>query len=197
MTQIIPSYLSQKLLCTDIDDTILQCADFLQQFLEEEFGLFSEHRLKDHHNIPKLFNLSQERTLEFVAAFHRSKIFGQLPPLPCAAVVLPELHRAGYEFVAITACLGEPETVQARLNNLHDAFGFEWRAVHCIGLKSTKADVLNDYPASIWVDDLAHHAEAGIEAGHQSFLIDKPYNQMDIHPEVIRVTDWHELMKFL
>src|SRR6185437_8656846 len=137
---------------TDVDDTILFCADTFQQFIEEEYGLVSDQRLKDHHNIPKLYGLDDDRTLEIVAAFHRSHWMDKLPPMPCASVILPELHRAGYSFVAVTACLDEHETVQARLRNLQEAFGFEWEAVHCIGLHSTKADTLNSYQASIWVD---------------------------------------------
>ncbi len=183
-----------KQLVTDVDDATLFCADSLQQFIEEEYGLHSEERLKDHHNIPKLFNITIERTLEIVSAFHRSSAFGKLPPLPCAAVVLPELHRAGFEFVAITACLNEPEVVQARVNNLHETFGFKWKAVHCIGLSPSKTDALKMYSPSIWVDDLTRHANDGAQLGYRSFLINKPYNKIDaIVPGVTRVSDWYDI----
>lgn len=185
-----------RLILTDVDDTILECADVLQQFLEGH-GYFSEERLKDHHDIPKLFNISMERTLELVSWFHRSGLMTCLQPEASAAVVLPELYRAGYRFVAITACLDEPEVVSNRRWNLREAFGFEWEAIHCLGLRQCKKDALNSYPASIWVDDLGRHAAAGAEAGHRSFLIDRPYNRIDNHPDVVRVTNWNELAKLL
>ena len=182
---------------TDVDDTIMAAADVLQQFIEDEFGLFSSERLKNHHNIPKLFNLSFEKTLEVVTAFHRSHWMDKIPPLPCAAIVLPELYQAGYRFVAITACLNEPAVVEGRRKNLQDAFGFEWESVDCIGLNPSKEEALKRYTPSIWVDDLAHHASVGAELGYKSFLINKQYNQGDTHSNVIRVNDWHDIKRII
>lgn len=185
------------LILTDVDDVLLRGADALQQFFEDEYGLISEHRLKDYHNIPKLYDISIERTLEMIAHFHRSSAFGKMVAEPHAATTLPELHRTGYRFVAITACLNEPETVQARLSNLTEVFGFEWEAVHCLGLTLCKKDALAAYPPAIWVDDLPRHTAAGAEVGHRSFLIDKPYNRQDNHPDVTRVSGWDDLARML
>jgi hypothetical protein len=185
------------IILSDIDDTVMLSAAVLQRYLEDECGLTSEHRLADIHNIPKAFGIDQDETLRLITQFHRSRFMEDIPPMPCAAVVLPELHRRGYRFVAITACLNEPEVVAARQRNLKAAFGFEWEAVHCIGLSLCKKDALKLYPKSIWVDDLPHHAAAGAALGHRSFLIDKLYNQDVEHPDVTRVIDWHELEIYL
>jgi 5'(3')-deoxyribonucleotidase len=185
-------------LLVDLDDTCLASADILQAYLEGECALPpSRSRLRDTHDIVKQYGLTIEQTMALVTKFHRSHWMDKLPPLPCAATVLPELHRQGYQFVAITACLNEPEVVEARLRNLTRAFGFEWQAIHCIGLNPSKKAALEAYPPSLWVDDLAHHAIAGAEAGHRSFLIDKPYNQHHDHPKVTRVSDWHDLQQRL
>jgi hypothetical protein len=182
---------------TDIDDTVLNGADVLQKFIEDEYGIIGERPLREVHNIPKNYGLTIEQTMAVIARFHRSKQMGMMPPLPCAAKTLPELHRRGFKFIGITACLDEPEVLEARQRNLWEAFGFEWEAIHCLGLTHCKKAALEAYPASIWVDDLAHHAKAGVEAGHRSFLIDKLYNRDDQHPEVIRVIDWHDLETYL
>lgn len=185
------------IILTDIDDTILNCGDGLQQFLEEECGLTTTERLSDHHNISKLYNVSVEESLVLVKRFHQSSWMARLSPLPCAVVVLPELYKRGYRFVAITACLNEPETVAARKANLLNVFGFEWEAIHCLGMVPSKRETLALYQPSIWIDDLAKHAEDGADLGHRSFLIDKPYNQSLQNSSVIRVKDWHEIAKLL
>lgn len=179
-------------IATDIDDTVLQCSDFLQAFLVSK-GFVIPERLRDHHNIPQLFDLDIATTLELIREFHRSPAMGQLEPEPCAAIVLPELYRQGHRFVAITACLNEPEVVKMRIKNLEEVFGFEWDAVHCIGLKTDKSDTLRAYPPSIWVEDMAHHASTGARLGYKSFLLDRPYNRIETHSAVIRVHDWHEI----
>ena len=184
-----------KYLLCDVDDTILNCADSLQQFIGEQYGLFSEERLKDHHNIAKLFGVEHSRAMEMVLDFHRSDYIGNMTPLDCAATVLPELYKAGYKFVAITACLNEIQTVERRRRNLNDVFGIEWEAIHCIGMVPSKRAQLEMYPASIWVDDLWHHAADGMEIGHKSFVMDRPYNRHEDHPEITRVTNWHEIME--
>lgn len=179
---------------TDVDNTILNFSDALQQYLEDEHNMVCEQRLRDAHNIQKLYGIDLTRTLELVASFQRSDRMAKLAPEPCAAVVLPELHRRGYQFVAISACLNEPATLAARQRNLIEVFGFEWHAIHCIGLKPCKKDALAAYSSSIWVDDLPHHAVQGAEVGHQAYLVNRSYNQGEVHPDVTRVANWYDLM---
>lgn len=189
--------MTSNYILVDLDDTILQCSDILQKYLEDEFGLYSDQRLRDVHDIPNMYGLDLEQTLKLIASFHRSACMENMPPDPSASAVLPELHRRGYRFVAITACLDEPDVLAARLRNLQWAFGIEWQEVHCIGLTPCKKAALERYPASIWVDDLTRHAIAGAEVGHRAFLINKRYNQTCDHPLVTRVQDWHEVMWIL
>ena len=181
-----------KLLITDIDDCAMRFSDPMQAFLATK-GYVIKERMRDFHNIPKLFNLNIPETLELIREFHRSPLMGQLEPEPCAAVVLPELYRQGYRFVAITACLDEPEVHAMRVKNLEQVFGFPWEAVHCIGLKMDKSEHLKLYPPSVWVEDMWAHAVAGSDAGHRSFLVDRPYNRGNEHSGVTRVADWHEI----
>jgi FMN phosphatase YigB (HAD superfamily) len=181
----------------DLDETILEFSDPFQKWLGDAHGLFSAYRLKDHHNIPKLFNIDITLTMALVAEFHRSPQMEYLEPLPCAVSVLPALYRAGYRFIAITACLNEIKTVERRKANLRAAFGFDFDEVHCIGLVPSKKEALELYDSSIWVDDLYHHAAQGAELGHKSFLIDRPYNRHTNHPDVSRVADWHEIAEKL
>jgi 5'(3')-deoxyribonucleotidase len=185
-----------KFIATDLDDTILQFSDAMQAFLVAK-GFVIETRLRDYHNIPKLFNLDIPSTIELIREFHRSPAMARLLPEPCAAIVLPELHRQGYQFVAVSACLNEPDVHAMRVRNLEEVFGFQFEAVHCIGLTMDKEATLRAYPASIWVEDVWHHALAGNRVGHRTFLLDRPYNRDHVHPEVTRVHDWHQIAQLI
>jgi hypothetical protein len=181
-----------KLILTDADDTVLRFSDAMQAFLATK-GFVIETRLRDHHNIPELFNLNMSDTIALIQEFHRSPGMEQLLPEPCAAIVLPELHRQGFQFVAVSACLNEPDVHARRVRNLEAAFGFKWEAVHCIGLQMDKEAILRAYPSSIWVEDVWDHALAGQRAGHRTFLLDRPYNRNNEHTKVTRVKDWHAI----
>ena len=189
--------MKNKQILVDVDDTLLLFADTLQQFIGDEYGLYSDKRLKDHHNIQKLFGVDMPTLLELVEKIHRSKLMETVPAMECASVVLPELHREGFKFVAITACLNDKETLRMRRKNLEDVFGFEWDDIHCVGMVNSKKDALKLYEPSFWVDDLYHHTEAGFECGHKSFLIDKPYNRDNDHPEITRVKDWYDIAEII
>jgi hypothetical protein len=184
-----------KRLIHDIDDTVLRCGDAMQHYFATEHGLSSDLRLRDHHNIPELFSIDLATTLDLITQFQRSSHLVSMAPEPCALAVLPELHRRGFQFIAISASL--EETSAMRKQHLEDTFGFRWEAVHCIGLKLCKREALMMYPASIWVDDLPRHTTAGAELGHQSFLLDRPHNSSEHHPAVTRVSDWHQIARLI
>ena len=120
-----------------------------------------------------------------------------MEPLPCALKVLPELHSIGFKFIAVTACPNEKEIEEHRKANLLNVFGFEWEAVHCVGINQSKKEILAQYEPTIWVDDLYGHAVAGAELGYRAFLIDMPYNPGTNYPKVIRVKDWHEIAELI
>jgi 5'(3')-deoxyribonucleotidase len=183
------------IILTDIDDCTLAWADAFQAFLATK-GYHINERARDHHNIPELYKITIPETIELVREFQRSSLMGQIAPEPCAEVVLPELYEQGHRFVAISACLNEPEVVEHRTRNLEEAFGFKWEAIHCVGLSLNKKDVLSSYPSSIWVEDLLKNAVDGAEIGHHAFLLDRPYNRSEQPlPGVTRVRDWHSIAR--
>jgi hypothetical protein len=184
-----------RLLIHDIDDTILSSADAMQHYFATEHGLTTELRLRDHHDIPKLYGIDVPTTIDLITQFQRSSHLVSMAPEPCALEMLPELHRQGFQFIAISASLEETSAV--RKQHLEDTFGFRWEAVHCIGLKLCKREALMMYPASVWVDDLPQHTTAGAELGHRSFLLDRLHNSGEHHPAVTRVFDWHDIARHL
>jgi hypothetical protein len=184
-----------RLILTDIDETVLMCADRLQLFVEQAMGRPALRRLRDHYRVDEAFGITPEQSMEMIHDFWRDGAFGHLAPETCAAAVLPSLHALGWHFVAISACPGEPGLVAARARNLRDAFGFEWDGVHCVG--EDKSACLKRYAPAVWVEDNWHNGVIGAEIGHRAYMLDRPHNGGREHPLVRRVADWHEIRRDL
>lgn len=128
-----------------------------------------------------------------IATFNSSPAFGQLKPYLGAVEVLRKLWSSGHDIVAITSCSSDPEVIKLREENLRRAFGPIFKEVICLPLMESKVPSLQRFPESIWVEDSLHGAKAGVEAGHWTFILDKPYNQIASLPRVSRVNSWYEI----
>lgn len=155
-------------------------------------------QMRDVYDLTRLLDIKLERALEVVEEFQTTvPEFGSLVPEPCAAVVLPQLHQQGYRFIAISAAVSTDAIRDLRAENLKNAFGFEFEDVILTGLLGDKETILERYQPAIWVEDNFKHAVAGAECGHKTFLITRGYNVGKAHPQVTRVTDWHDIQKAL
>lgn len=196
------------LILTDIDDCVLNFSDRFQSYVESQ-GLPTQGRLRDLWRIERLLGIEVDAVHEILTAFTRDHSVHHEPE-PCARDVLPELHRAGYRFVGISACGTDPEYRARRLKNLEAAFGFEFEALHCVPFGQSKAECLAAYPSAIWVEDTLGNALTGVAHGHRTFLLDRPYNRVDdpaallagpeepvTGPPVVRVATWRDILATL
>jgi hypothetical protein len=143
--------------------------------------------------LDKSFDIPSEEAWKIGAEFWGSDDFLSLPPMPCAAGILPRLHAAGYEFVAITACEDTARVRQGRLKNLEAAFGFRWAGIHCT-IETGKAVILDVYDPAIWVEDHLANCLAGAAAGHRAFLLDRKHNADARRAAAYtRIQDWNEI----
>lgn len=181
-----------KFILTDVDDTVLEFAKCFQEW-SAKHGHFADDTIRSSGCIGSTFGLSDEATWDLIEKFYQDAAFGEITPEPCALEVIPRLHKAGYEFVAITACSDEPHVVEKRRKNLRDAFGFNWYHVHCTGVRQSKEKFLWTYEPSLWVEDNAGHAAHGADIGHHAVLLDRDYNRDFKHQKVTRVADWREI----
>ena len=187
----------QKTLILDIDDSCILCADPLQAFIERAIHQTAISPLRDHLEISRSFNVTEAQADQLVEDFWYSKEFANLPADPSAKIVLPNLHREGYSLIGITACGSDPQIIQSRHSNLLEVFGFNFKAIHCVGLRGDKSIVLRSYPPSIWVEDHWLNAMRGHEAGHRTFLLDRPYNQLGTWTGIRRVQNWHDIQRII
>jgi 5'(3')-deoxyribonucleotidase len=184
---------NDKLILSDVDDTVLACSDALEKFC---IGILHQppiRRLRDTYLIHHAFAVDEATSHHLCNLFWNHELIGQLEPEPCARLVLPRLYAAGYRFVAVTACLDEPLIRQRRMANLERAFGFPWEDIYCTYQKE-KADVLKLFKPTIWVEDHWHNCQAGGKIGHNSFLLNRAHNAVDLEPpKFTRVDDWHDI----
>lgn len=183
-----------RVLLTDIDDTILDFARPFQMWAKSKGYAFDGCMREMTGGIPALLDISRFEADRLVTEFIlESDEFAMLPPEPCAEKVLPELHRAGFEFVAITATINNTDVWRRRRQNLVSAFGFPFKEVRLTGLGECKGSALRGYDPTVWVEDNFGHAVTGAEIGHDSYVLTRGYNVDLEHPKVTRLTGWYEI----
>lgn len=128
-----------------------------------------------------------------ISEFNDSWAFEYLPHYVTAKSQLKKLHEEGHAVVAITSCSSDSKVREMRINNLERKFGPIFEDVICLPLMESKLNILSQYAPTFWVEDSLHGAKAGVEAGHRTFLLDKPYNQGPIDKRIERVKDWYEI----
>lgn len=195
------------IILTDVDDCIVDFSDRFQRYVEG-LGLPTQGRLREIWRIEQLLGIEPEAVIPLLHRFTGDPAITH-DPEPCAREVLPDLHRAGYRFVAISACGTDPGYHARRLDNLQSAFGFAFEALHCVPFGASKQAVLAQYPSAIWVEDTLGHAHDGARAGHRTFLLDRPYNaglagtlatdplDSDPPPHITRVATWRDVRAML
>lgn len=182
-----------KLILTDVDETVVQFADSFQAWCEAR-GYIANGRMRDIYHVDELFGVDEDEAVRLITEFtHDHHELRNMPPEEDALEILPMLYEKGFRMVAITACAEGPSVVENRTHNLEATFGFKWDAVHVTGLRTSKKNVLEQYPSAIWVEDNFGHAVVGAEMGHQTFLLTRTYNRGLEHPLVTRVDSWHEI----
>lgn len=185
-----------KLILTDVDDTILRFSDPFQDWVVAR-GYVPDGKLRERYSIERWLNVSRDEAVALIEEFSRSPEMINQPPEECAAEILPFLHRQGWKFVAITACGINDAFRTQRIQTLEDTFGFAFDEVHTVGLRASKDDVLRAYDPAVWVEDNWEHAVNGALIGHKSFIVHRAYNADEEHPEIIRVSCWRELADHL
>lgn len=189
---------SDRIILTDVDDTILSFSEAFQRWAREQ-GHAITQCIHEAGTVEGALGLSIPDAHEIIMEFLISDAFGKIEPEPCALEILPQLHRDGYRFVAITACDPNPLTVALRERNLRDAFGFAFEDVIAVGFTGGegKGPSLRRYQPTIWVEDNFNHAVLGADIGHNSLLINRSANHGMSDSRLRRVGNWHEIATLL
>lgn len=187
-----------KIILTDVDDTILQFSEAFQNWAISK-GYEIKSCIHNVGTVEDSLGISFNEAYPIIIDFLNSPEFGQIPPEPCAADVLPLLHKDGFRFVAITACEPSITTIALRHKNLSEAFGFEFDDVFISGFKTGigKRPYLEKYKPTLWVEDSFAHSQLGADLGHNSALITRAINKSLHDPRILRVNTWHDIGNIL
>lgn len=192
------------------DALLLDCDGVLLSWLGGFHG-YAEKRLGRSlcPNGPSSFDLHEwlglndvGEALELVRDFNEGDggTFGNLEPLPGAVECLTAFSETGRELHIITACSQDPRVVAMRKENLRRVFGDVFVEIHCVGMRDSKSPLLGEYHAATWVEDKFENAIAGVETGHQTYLIRASHNQHreadTVLPGLRWVDGWSDIQRF-
>lgn len=151
----------------------------------------SAYSISQKYGLPK--DLSDTLTREFCD----SDAIADLHPFPRTVDVVRKLHFVhGYRFTVITSLSDNPRTLTKRRANLYKVFGPEpFEDIICLPHDAKKDSVLSRWKNSglWWIEDVPQNAEAGIDLGLRSILINRPYN-LDTPTRALRVHNWDEIL---
>jgi FMN phosphatase YigB (HAD superfamily) len=145
-----------------------------------------DYKLAHAYDLMVRYGMSERDAQHVVHDFHTHADFEHLNPLPGAQLAVQELHKF-CRLAVITACSTHDHTQAMRKRNLIHAFGDVFEHVHCTDTFDEKLNYLSQYEPGFWVEDHAHNAQLGVQAGHTSYLIDAPHNMHEQVPDVTRV----------
>lgn len=186
-----------KLILTDVDNTILNFSKGFDAWMTAR-SFRKRGDTADQYSLSAAYGLKPKQIAVLIEQFCASPEGADLEPHPCARDALPILYRAGWRFVAISSCPNFRGFEKRRRANLREAFGFDFTEVRCLGLGADKRGALRSYRPSVWIEDHTQNAARGAQAGHRTFLLDRPYNRADaMPPGVSRVSTWDEIVHAL
>jgi uncharacterized HAD superfamily protein len=175
-------------LLLDVDGVLLDWLSGFESYLLQQAPEL--HRdftgLEQAENLEQLLGMSDHQMHEWIDRFHHDVSFEYLMPLPGAQKALQVLSDWCH-MSCITASGSSPTSAQMRKSNLHAVFGDVFQDIICVDRSVDKPDYLAAYEPGYWVEDQLKNALMGTQAGHQSFLMDAPYNRKLHSEQVTRV----------
>ena len=163
-------------LLTDVDGVLLNWVQ----------GFKAHYEAEGYHfrcGFPTNFDLlgwiqgvdTEEEIKELVDKFNHSDGFTKLQPCGGAQRFIEQARR-DFDIIAITSC--SQDLLAQRTANLDAAFGKDtFKVIHCLGLGESKSLFLKMYRPTIWIEDSLHGALQGVDAGHQVYILDRPWNK--------------------
>lgn len=168
--------MSNSTLILDGDGVIIDFSSGFANYMQEV------HNITPLSIEPAQFNYSDaypmlEKPAAYIPGFIDSEHFERTPLYEGSAEKLREIKAQGHTLLMVTSC-GDAEHVRAmRTRMLMRELGPIIDDIIFLPLASSKVDVLKRLPKGVFVDDQLAMCIDGVQAGHQSFLFNRRYNQ--------------------
>ena len=166
-----------KVLLTDVDEVLLQWCKGFSMFMLNK-GYKTKQKLPKYWDLKNWLdpNLTQEEIQKLINDFNSSAEFGKLKPYNGARETLEIIRSKGYAIVAISSCSDSKEIIALRECNLEAHYPNLIDVVICLPLDASKREILSQFSKSVWIDDQPHNVLAGMQVGHDSYIMDRPWN---------------------
>jgi FMN phosphatase YigB (HAD superfamily) len=190
----------EKVILTDADGVLFNWEYAFNVWMEQH-GFESVPGGALNYNIGDRYNISNNQGHKLIKMFNESAAIGFLPALRDAVYYVKRLHEEhGYEFHCITSLSLDPNAYKLRKMNLDKLFGdTAFTRLVCLDTGAHKDEALAEYKDTglYWIEDKPENAEAGLNAGLKSIVIEHGHN-MHYHSEHIPVVkNWKEIYQLL
>lgn len=152
---------------------------------------------KDTYHINEMYKVSREEGKKQVTEFNNSAWMVGLNSFRDAVSGVAELKKAGYTFDVITSLSKDPYAWYLRKLNLESHFGMNTVSdLICLDTGADKDDALAKYEGTgyWWIEDKPENCDTGLKFGLRPILIDHLHNRWYNNPNVIRVSNWAEIV---
>jgi len=187
-----------KKILTDVDGVLLDWESSFHKWMK----LKGYSKVKQNeYNIKLSFDWNEEDDHhDIVREFNSSAWMGYLDPHKDAVDGVQRLWLAGYEFDVITSMSSDPYAQELRKMNLKRYFGAHFmKRFVSLDCGADKDEILKEYEGTgyWWIEDKPENCDAGLAVGLRPILIDHLHNRWYDNPNVIRVTDWNQLVNVI
>jgi len=182
---------TNNIILTDADGVLLDWWNGFNDWAQDR-GLVRLPDTGHLYSINDWYGLPAEEAMRLVHEFNTSARMGFLKPYKDAAKyvkLLAEVH--GFRFIVITSMGDCPFAKKLRWRNLQEVFGPYFNELIVNDILEPKGDIIAKYEPTIWIEDHADNADAGVKAGHWTFLLEHNHNRFaEVDPRITRVKDW-------
>lgn len=172
----------------DIDGVV---ADSFPVFLKEINEYYGKNiTIIDHYDMAKVFNVPWEE-MRFFFEENMEHLYKSPKPVSGAVSGIYSLLEKGHEIIYVTArTCGAQEEATCRWFDAHKIP--KEKIVFAGGTSKTQA--VKDFSIDIFVEDFIDNALDIASLGIPVLLLDSPYNQAVLPPNIIRCYSWKEIM---
>lgn len=184
--------MTDKILLTDLDDTVLEWNSAFLPFLED-LGYVRYDRVTDSFLYEHMYDLSSQEINKLIEDFQHSCFFENLSPSNNAQEILPKFKEMGYKIVGISAAANTAISLKNRWLNISVHFPNTFDEIYHTSGSENKRPYLGRFKKAVWVEDNHFCAIEGVNQGHDTYLITKPHNQKSISNKFRRVNCWRDI----
>ncbi|NPE27187.1 hypothetical protein HNV12_04265 [Methanococcoides sp. SA1] len=183
----------------DIDEVLAEQLESVVEFYKQETGVFIPKEKFSSYNWWETWGISKEEAIGVDGRFKESDMFESLRVVEGSIEAIEKLNKDN-SLVVITARPSdfENKTLGWLGENYGDSFD---EVLHSSdfhvenGEQKSKVEFCKDLGVDLIIEDNLEYSLKCAEGGIKVLLLDKPWNQGDLHENIFRCGDWGEILK--